>query len=378
MANKPTFADDDVGLMKIKYGIAAAKKTNKLLQALYLKYNGKKHLPESRPTVVPHTMFAGPGGCGKTRRVEAAAEIMGCSEKNGTFVKLTPDAIRHPDHLIEILKSKLSWKGYMDVNGKVDHKPGEWPEIVDPEHPVAPVDNIAIFIDEIHDLHDAVLNAMLIILYEYEYQYTDKDGKFHHIHFPKFTCFGATTDLGELPSPLQTRFPNQIEIEYYTDEEMVDIVYSMVEGRDLEIERDAATMIAYCSQGVARMAENHVRGLYEAACYYQPDQTTILTTDLAMQYLGTAQYLPDGLKYRQVLILDFLAARGEKNGHPIPAGEQAICDSIGVDKLLYKRNLEPRLMHRELILRTARGRSITAKGLEYLKKVKDNFPHIFE
>lgn len=376
--SKPTFAEDDVGLMKIRYGLAAAKKTGQLLQRMFSKFKGTKHIPDSRPTVVPHTMFAGPGGCGKTRRVEAAAELMGCSEKDGTFVKLTPDAIRQPEHLMEILVSKLSWKGYMDVNGKVDHKAGEQPKIVDPKHPVAPVQNIAIFIDEIHDLQDAVLNAMLLVLYEYEYQYTGKDGKFQHLYFPKFTCFGATTDLGELPSPLQTRFPNQIEIEYYTDEEMVDIVHSMVEGRDLDIEKDAAKMLAYCSQGVARMAENHVRGLYEAACYHQPEQTAILTTDLAMKYLSTAQYLPDGLKYRQVMILEFLANRGEKNGSPIPAGEQAICDSIGVDKTLYKQNLEPRLMHRDLILRTARGRSITLQGAEYLKRVKAEFPSILE
>lgn len=375
---KPQFAEDDAGIRKIRYGIAAADRSNDLLSKLWNKYHGTKALPASRPTVVPHTMFAGPGGCGKTRRVEVAAEMMGCTVENQKFVKLTPDAISNPEHLIDILMKKLSWKGYLDADGNVDHAQGEWPKIVDPKNPVAPTENIAVFIDEIHDLHPNILNAMLIILYEFEYQYTDKDGKFHHIYFPRFTCFGATTDLGDLPAPLRTRFVNQVEIEYYTDEEMFNIIHSMASQRDLTIDDDAAKVLAFCSQGVARLGENHVKGLYEVACYYSPDNPSHLTLDLVKKYLTSAQYLPDGLKYRQVKILEFLFQRGRKKGQWNKVGELAICDHLAVDRTLYKESLEPRLMMRGFIERTARGRSLTDTGEAYLNAVKRAYPQALE
>lgn len=375
---KPQFSDKDAGLRKIRYGIAAAERSNALLERLWNKYQGSRSLPSSRPTTVPHTMFAGPGGCGKTRRVEVAAEMMGCTEENGRFIKLTPDAISTPEHLIDILMKKLSWKGYLDANGKVDHVPGEWPKIVDPENPVAPTENVAVFIDEIHDLHPNILNAMLIILYEFEYQYTDKEGNFRHINFPRFTCFGATTDLGDLPAPLRTRFVNQIEIEYYTNEEMVDIIHNMCAQRDLTIDPDAAKVMALCSQGVARLGENHVKGLYEVACFYTPESASHLTLEHVKRYLKSAQYLPDGLKYRQVKILDFLRQRGRNKGQWNKAGEASICDHLGVDKALYKESLEPRLMMRGLIERSSRGRSLTDKGEAYLKAVESAYPHVLK
>jgi Holliday junction resolvasome RuvABC ATP-dependent DNA helicase subunit len=375
---KAQFDENDVGLMKIRFGISAVRKTNALLEKVWDKFKGAKSIPSTRPTVVPHTMFAGPGGCGKTRRVEVAAEMMGCTEENGTFVKLTPDAIKSPENLIDVLMKKLSWKGYMDAQGKVDHKPGEWPKIVDPKNPVAPTENIAVFIDEIHDLHPNILNAMLIILYEFEYQYTDKEGNFHHIHFPKFTCFGATTDLGDLPAPLRTRFVNQIEIEYYTNKEMFGIIKSMVDQRDLTIDDDAATILALCSQGVARLGENHVRGLYEASCFFNEENYSHLSIDLAKKYIKIAQYVPDGLKYRQIKVLEFLFQRGRKNGQWNKVGEVAICDHLGVDRTLYKESLEPILMMRGLIERGARGRALTDKGEAYLASIKAAFPEALE
>jgi len=225
---------------------------------------------------------------------------------------------------------------------------------------------------------------MLLILYEWEYQFTNKRGEFQDLKFPKFTLFAATTDIGELPAPLQTRFGNKIEIEYYSDDEMTEIVKGMAKGRDLTIDDKAAEILGMCSQGVPRLGENHVRGAYEALCFYQTQDVDWLeksaerhlSLPLILRYIHTAKHLPDGLRHSQIVALNFLYQRGEKNGRRVPAGEQAICDSLGVDKKNYKMSIEPRLLARGLIERGGRGRSITEKGIIYLNKVKEAFPSV--
>jgi replicative DNA helicase len=60
---KPKFKENDPGLMKIKYGVAAVERANTMLQMLADKYQGKKALPAAIPVTLPHTIFYGPGGC---------------------------------------------------------------------------------------------------------------------------------------------------------------------------------------------------------------------------------------------------------------------------------------------------------------------------
>ena len=338
--------------------------------------------------------------CGKTKRVETAANLMGCSEEDGTFIRLNAECINSGDELATTLEEKLSWDGYLCDKGHLVHnhetgcisKNGKRTcNIVDPVNPRGPIKQTIVFIDEIHVLSKDVQEQIGLILLDFRYQYRLKDGKVKDVYFPKFTCFGATTVLGDLLTPLQTRFPNQIEIEYYSDSEMKEIVKSMAGQRDWEIDEEAAMVIGLCAQGVARMGENHLRGLYEAACYYRAmadrgeislneNDRKVLTTNLALKYIEVAKYLPDGLKHAQLRTLQFLRRR-DKNPRTDKwntSGEQAICDNLGIDKDNYRKQIEPRLLARSLMERTGRGRALTDEGLEYLYKVEDRYPELFE
>jgi Holliday junction resolvasome RuvABC ATP-dependent DNA helicase subunit len=331
--------------------------------------------------------------CGKSMRVEAAAEILGCTDENGKLVRLNAECIDNGDDLAKLLEERLSWKGYLCDNGCIDHtvesgcinERGERTcKIVDPKKVRGPIEQTAVFIDEIHVLSKSVQEQIGLILLDFRYQYKKKDGSVKDMYFPKFTCFGATTVLGDLLTPLQTRFGNQIEVEAYSDEEMIEIIKSMASGRGWEITDEAATILGLCSQGVARMGENHIRGLYEAACYYRNkadnegyplsnEDKTKLTKNLALKYIKTAKYREDGLKDAQIRALEFLYKRGKnlRTDQYKPIGEQAICDNLNIDKESFRRNIEPRLIVRSLIERTARGRSITDKGVKYLKSILD-------
>lgn len=388
---KPKFKENDPGMMKIKYGVAAVKRASKILKALYSKYKGSKALPNTIPITLPHTIFYGPGGTGKTVRVEAAADLLDCNDENGRLIRINAECIDNGDDLARLLEERLSWNGYLCDNGCInhtvasgciDHEGNRICKITDPKNPRGPISQVAVFIDEIHVLSKKVQEQMGLILLDFRYQYKNKDGSVRDVFFPKFTCFGATTILGDLLTPLQTRFGNQVEVEYYSDQEMKDIVKSMARGRGWSITENAAQILGLCSQGVARMGENHLRGLYEAACYYrnraevegyelpEEDKTT-LTENLALKYINTAKYLPDGLKYSQIRALQFLLKRGKnlRTDEYRPIGEQAICDNLGIDKDNYRKGIEPRLISRGLIERTGRGRSITNKGHKYLNSV---------
>jgi len=389
---KPKFREDDLSLMKIKYGVAAVKRAEAMLKVLATKYKGKKALPETIPITLPHTIFYGLAGTGKTMRVEVAAEMLGCTDENGQLIRINAECIDNGDDLAKLLEERLSWDGYICNNGQLQHtvesgcvnRDGERVcKILDPKHARGPILQKAVFIDEIHVLSKSVQEQIGLILLDFRYQYKNKDGSVRDVFFPKFTCFGATTVLGDLLTPLQTRFGNQIEVEAYSDEEMKEIVKSMASQRGWKITEKAAEIVGLCSQGIARMGENHLRGLYEAACYFRnkaeregyqlpEEDKTILTENLALKYIKTAKYLPDGLKQLQIRTLQFLLKRGKnlRTDQYRPIGEQAICDNIGIDKDNYRKGVEPRLISRGLVERTGRGRCITQKGFEYLRKIE--------
>lgn len=372
------FKVDDKGLEVIKHSVAAVEHTNSLLTKLATRYASEGYgraLPPTMPFAVAHTLFSGPPGTGKTTRAEEAASLMGCTEENGLFIRTTPDAIRTPNDLVKLLMTRLSWQGYLCNRGKIDHTACSKCRIIDPVNPRGPITPQVLFIDEIHDLDKDVQVAMLMILNDFRYQYKDKD-MVRDVYFPKFTCFGATTDPGKLPKPLRTRFKNKVYVNYYTDEEMLDIVKSIVRKRGWEIDPDAAGILARISQGIPREAVNHVEGIYSCLCYLVKSgklpitarEQCRFTTTLAKFYADSRGFLEDGLSYDQIRLLNFL--NREVDGKFVTAGIKKILDALGWDLQRYADEVEPRLVARGLI-DTTRARRITTKGSRYLEELEE-------
>lgn len=363
------FKQDDRILSNVKEGVAAVKYTNILLN----KY-GK--ITPKLPITFPHTLFYGPGGTGKTCRAEAAAEILGCNEESNTFIRINADCIKDIEDLVYLLQEKLSWRGYLCSNGQVctTDKPAGGLQIVDPVNPRRNVQQAVVFIDEIHVLPKELQEKLGLIILDFRYQLNTHTG-LKNFYFPRFTVFAATTKPGDLIKPLRTRFANKFNISYLSDEDMVDVVESMISLRGWDLEQEVKILIARASQGIPREAENLLSGLF--SCWINALQAgqaiskCVITKDVALKFLKSQEFTEDGLSYRQVKVLKFLKAF-VKPKKIMGAGVTRICSFLGADLNCFSDEIEPRLVYRGLITSGSRGRELTEEGLKYLESVDES------
>lgn len=361
-----TFSEHDKGLMTIKMAVAAVKTSNKMLN----KY-GK--LTPKLPVSVPHSLFYGPGGTGKTRRVEEAVKIMGCTEKDKTFFRKSPNSVEKLEEFIEFLQQNLSWQGYLQSDGEIckGDKPAPGTYIVDPVNPRGPVKNIAVFIDEVHDISKSTQERLGMVILDFRYDIPDKDGGFKTVFFPKFTLFAATTKPGDLLKPLRTRFGNKISVPYYTDSEMrSQVLESMLSLRGWKLGDTAKDIIAKISQGIARECDNHLTGLYNCWRFMissgQTDNKYAIMEEVAREYIRIQGFRDDGLHLDQVRVLQFLSTfvtADKVKG----VGVKRMGAALGFDEQRFADELEPRLVDRGYITSGGRGREITKVGLDYIQ-----------
>src|SRR5690606_37642936 len=111
-----------------------------------------------------------------------------------------------------------------------------------------------VFIDEIHRI---TINLVELLYTAMEDGYIDFGNE--RIYIPKFTLMGATTRLGDLSKPLRDRFGIQLRLEYYSQEELVNIAYRTASVLSVAITRDGALTLASRSRGTPRILNSFIR-----------------------------------------------------------------------------------------------------------------------
>ncbi len=219
-----------------------------------------------------------------------------------------------------------------------------------------------LFIDEIHRLPKAVEEFMYPAMEDFRVDITLGEGvsaRTVNMSLRPFTLIGATTRSGLLSAPLRDRFQVREHLEFYSDEELTEIVRR--NARKLRIETDdiAAHKIASCSRGTPRVANNRLRWVRDYATSRADGKITLEVAKTALKMLGIDQMGLDvqDRKYLETIMRVF---------HGGPVGVEAVAHTLNTATDTLTDEVEPFLLRAELVIRSPRGRKLTAAGYEHL------------
>jgi Holliday junction DNA helicase RuvB len=219
-----------------------------------------------------------------------------------------------------------------------------------------------LFIDEIHRLGRAVEEVLYPAMEDYALDIVIGKGpsaRNIRLKLPPFTALGATTRLDLLASPLRDRFGAIFRLEFYTPEELQQIVTRSAAILDVPIKPDGAWEIATRSRGTARIAN---RLLKRARDFAQVRADGVITKAVAQDALSLMNVDPLGLDDLDRKVLHSII---EKFGGG-PVGLETIAASISEESNTIMDVVEPYLLQLGFLTRTPRGRVATPHAYEHL------------
>lgn len=283
---------------------------------------------KARNEALDHVLFYGPPGLGKTTLAYIIAKEMG-----GNLKTASGPSIEKSGDLAAILSTL---------------EPGD-----------------VLFIDEIHRLPKAVEEVLYPAMEDYCLDImVGKDAATRHtirLPLPPFTLVGATTRAGDLSAPLRDRFGIISQLEYYSNEDLQQIIARTSRVMETQSDKEAINEIALRSRGTPRVANRLFRRVRDFA---QVLNNGIITKEVAtdaLNRLNVDEMGLDAVDYKYLLgIIDRF------NGGPV--GLEALASSIGEEAMTLEDMYEPYLLQIGFINRTPRGRIATIKAYEHLKR----------
>ena len=220
-----------------------------------------------------------------------------------------------------------------------------------------------LFIDEIHRMPRFIEEILYPAMEDFTLDIivgSESSTRNIKIDLPPFTLVGATTRAGDLTSPLRDRFGIVSKLQFYTVEELTEIVKRTSRVLNCEIDENAAIELASRSRGTPRIANRLLKRVRDFALVLGDGNITLDITNLALDKLKVDKLGLDDTDYH------LLKAIIEKfNGGPV--GIEAIASSIGEEQSTIEDVYEPYLLQIGFLKRTSRGRVVTEKAYEHLK-----------
>lgn len=225
-----------------------------------------------------------------------------------------------------------------------------------------------LFIDEIHRLPNFVEETLYPAMEDYTLDIIvggDGQSRNIRINLPPFTIVGATTRVGDLTSPLRDRFGIISKLEYYTKEELSQIIKRTSRVLKMDINDDAASELARRSRGTPRIANRLFKRVRDFALV---EDKEAIDLEITKKALGRLKVDREGLDNTDQQLL--LAIIEKFGGGPV--GVESIASSIGEEVTTIEDVYEPYLLQKGYLKRTPRGRVVTELAYKHLGKTYQN------
>jgi Holliday junction DNA helicase RuvB len=219
-----------------------------------------------------------------------------------------------------------------------------------------------LFVDEIHRLPIAVEEFLYPAMEDFRIDITLGDGvSARTINMPlrPFTLVGATTRPGLLSAPLRDRFVMREHLDFYSVEDLAEIVRRSAVKLDMPMDDATADEIARRSRGTPRLANNRLRWIRDFSTSRAEGSIDVEIARTALEMQGIDELGLDGFDRRYLETIQRVFAGG-------PVGIEAIAHTMSSAPDTLEDDVEPYLLRCELVVRTPRGRRLTPRGEEHL------------
>ncbi|MBE5891671.1 MAG: Holliday junction branch migration DNA helicase RuvB [Lachnospiraceae bacterium] len=284
---------------------------------------------KARGEALDHVLFYGPPGLGKTT-------------------------------LAGIIANEMETR-FRITSGPAIGKPGELAAILNGLN-----EGDVLFIDEIHRLDKQVEEVLYSAMEDYAIDIMIGKGemaKSVRLPLAKFTLIGATTRAGMLSAPLRDRFGVVSHMEFYTVEELKQIVLQSAKTLNVKIDEDGAVELARRSRGTPRLANRLLKRVRD---YAEVRFSGVITKEVAQNALDLLDVDQYGLDQNDRNIL--LTIIDKFNGGPV--GLETLAAALGEDSGTIEDVYEPYLVKNGFINRTPKGRVATDFAFEHFGRIR--------